>query len=102
MSRRKAPDTAPAGQAGSVQRRGVVLDLAREGTDPQRPGGRTSENTTRSARGKTRTRPLSVGFWFSLGHSSIVFALCLLLAFGVRALAGQVEDDGSTLHRSPA
>ena len=48
------------------------------------------DNTTRKlmAEGK---RPLSVGFWFSLGHSSIVFALCLLLAFGVRALAGQVE-----------
>jgi nickel/cobalt transporter (NiCoT) family protein len=43
-------------------------------------------------------RPLSVGFWFSLGHSSIVFGLCLLLAFGVRALAGEVEADGSTLH----
>ena len=48
------------------------------------------DNTTRKlmADGK---RPLSVGFWFSLGHSSIVFALCLLLAFGVRALAGQVQ-----------
>jgi high-affinity nickel-transport protein len=43
-------------------------------------------------------RPLSVGFWFSLGHSTIVFALSFLLAFGVRALAGQVADDGSRLH----
>ena len=55
------------------------------------------DNTTRKlmADGK---RPLSVGFWFSLGHSTIVFALCLLLSFGVRALAGQVEDDTSALH----
>jgi high-affinity nickel-transport protein len=55
------------------------------------------DNTTRKlmADGK---RPVSVGFWFSLGHSSIVFGLCFLLAFGVRALAGQVESDSSTLH----
>ena len=55
------------------------------------------DNTTRKlmADGK---RPLSVGFWFSLGHSSIVFGLCVLLALGVRALAGQVSDDSSTLH----
>jgi len=55
------------------------------------------DNTTRKlmADGK---RPVSVGFWFSLGHSSIVFALCLLLAAGVRALAGQVGSGSSTLH----
>src|SRR4051795_3042782 len=55
------------------------------------------DNTTRKlmADGK---RPLSVGFFFSLGHSTVVFALALLLSLGVRALAGQVEDDGSTLH----
>jgi len=56
------------------------------------------DNTTRKlvAEGK---KPLSVGFWFSLGHSTIVFGLCLLLALGVRALAGQVEDDNSRLQR---
>ena len=43
-------------------------------------------------------RPLSVGFWFSLGHSTIVFALTLLLSVGVRALAGPLEDDNSMLH----
>ena len=36
-------------------------------------------------------KPLSVGFWFSLGHSTIVFALAFLLSVGVKALAGQVE-----------
>jgi high-affinity nickel-transport protein len=40
-------------------------------------------------------RPVSVGFWFSLGHSSIVFGLCLLLAAGARVLGGQLGDDGS-------
>src|SRR5690348_8200532 len=55
------------------------------------------DNTTRKlmAEGK---RPVSVGFWFSLGHSTIVFGLCVLLALGVRSLAGQVENDSSSLH----
>ena len=58
------------------------------------------DNTTRKlmADGK---RPVSVGFWFSLGHSSVVFALCVLLAGGVRALAGQVTDDSSDCTPSP-
>src|SRR3954451_17186010 len=57
------------------------------------------DNTTRKlmAEGK---RPLSVGFWFSLGHSSVVFGLCLLLSFGVKALVGEVENDSSTLQRT--
>jgi nickel/cobalt transporter (NiCoT) family protein len=56
------------------------------------------DNTTRKlmAEGK---RPLSVGFWFSLGHSTIVFALAVLLSLGVRSLDGPVTSDGSTLHR---
>src|SRR5690349_18491757 len=57
------------------------------------------DNTTRKlmADGK---RPVSVGFWFSLGHSSVVFGLCMLLAVGVRALAGQVENDSSALQQT--
>ena len=43
-------------------------------------------------------KPLSVGFWFSLGHSTIVFGLAFLLSIGVKALAGQVQNDGSELH----
>ncbi|MDH6116115.1 HoxN/HupN/NixA family nickel/cobalt transporter [Kitasatospora sp. GAS204B] len=57
------------------------------------------DNTTRKLMGQGK-RPLSVGFWFSLGHSSIVFGLCALLAFGVRSLASSVETDGSQLHRT--
>lgn len=66
------------------------------------------DNTTRkliadgdalAAAGTPRQRqPMSVGFWFSLGHSTIVFALALLLALGVKALAGPIEDNSSTLH----
>ena len=57
------------------------------------------DNTTRKLMADGQ-RPLSVGFWFSLGHSSIVFGLCLLLSFGVRELAGQVEDDASGLQQT--
>ncbi len=51
-------------------------------------------NTTRKLVSDNK-RPLTVGFWFSLGHSSIVFGLCLILALGVRALAAQVENENS-------
>jgi high-affinity nickel-transport protein len=56
------------------------------------------DNTTRKLMAG-RQRPLSVGFWFSLGHSTIVFGLCLLLGLGVRALAGQVENESSRLQQ---
>ena len=52
------------------------------------------DNTTRKLMADGR-RPLSVGFWFSLGHSTVVFVLCFLLGIGVRTLAGQVADDSS-------
>ena len=45
-------------------------------------------------------RPLSVGFLFSLGHSTIVFVLSLLIALGVRAFDRPVRNDASTLHRA--
>jgi high-affinity nickel-transport protein len=61
------------------------------------------DNTTRklmadNATGYSDRKPLSVGFWFSLGHSTIVFLLSFLLAAGVKALAGQVENGDSGLH----
>jgi high-affinity nickel-transport protein len=62
-----------------------------------------NDNTTRKLMadnadtGNTR-KPLSVGFWFSLGHSTIVFGLALLLSVGVKALAVPVEDEHSALH----
>ena len=56
------------------------------------------DNTTRKLMADGGRRPLSVGFWFSLGHSTIVFGLAFLLSVGVKALAGQVEDDSSELH----
>ncbi|GLX52684.1 nickel/cobalt efflux system [Streptomyces hygroscopicus subsp. hygroscopicus] len=56
------------------------------------------DNTTRKLMGSGQ-RPLSVGFWFSLGHSSIVFGLALLLSLGMKTLAGPVRDDHSHLHQ---
>lgn len=60
------------------------------------------DNTTRKllADGKERGRPLSVGFYFSLGHSTVVFGLCLLLALGVRSLGSQVGNDSSSLQQT--
>ncbi|WP_344032891.1 HoxN/HupN/NixA family nickel/cobalt transporter [Streptomyces luteireticuli] len=55
------------------------------------------DNTTRKLM-HAGQRPLSVGFWFALGHSSVVFALAFLLSLGVRQLAGPVADEGSGLH----
>ena len=55
------------------------------------------DNTTRKLMAE-RKRPLSVGFWFSLGHSTVVFGLCVLLGIGIRALTGEISDDGSELH----
>ncbi|MFD7541560.1 HoxN/HupN/NixA family nickel/cobalt transporter [Streptomyces sp. NPDC059819] len=55
------------------------------------------DNTTRKLMHEGQ-RPLSVGFWFSLGHSSIVFALAFLLSLGIKALAGPVQDGSSQLH----
>jgi nickel/cobalt transporter (NiCoT) family protein len=57
------------------------------------------DNTTRKLMADGQ-RPVSVGFWFSLGHSSIVFGLCFLFSIGVRALTGQVENGSSTLQRT--
>jgi high-affinity nickel-transport protein len=49
------------------------------------------DNTTRKllADGK---RPLGVGFFFSLGHSTIVLALSVGLIFASRAIAGQLSN----------
>ena len=55
------------------------------------------DNTTRKLMNDGQ-RPLGVGFFFSLGHSSVVFALALLLSVGVKAVVGSVQDDSSALH----
>ena len=54
------------------------------------------DNVTRKLRADGRS-PMSVGFWFSLGHSSVVFVMVLGIALGVRALSHGIADDGSSL-----
>jgi nickel/cobalt transporter (NiCoT) family protein len=57
------------------------------------------DNTTRKMMSEGK-RPLSVGFFFSLGHSTIVFGLAFLLSIGVRALSGPVRNGQSALHKA--
>jgi len=57
------------------------------------------DNTTRKLMSEGQ-RPLSVGFFFSLGHSTIVFALGILVAVGVKGLSGAVANDSSSLHQA--
>ncbi|MYX42995.1 HoxN/HupN/NixA family nickel/cobalt transporter, partial [Streptomyces sp. SID89] len=56
------------------------------------------DNTTRKlmADGK---RPVSVGFWFALGHSSVVVVMAALVAGGAQ-VAGTLLDDGSRTHQA--
>jgi nickel/cobalt transporter (NiCoT) family protein len=55
------------------------------------------DNTTRKLMSEGK-RPVTTGFWFSLGHSTIVFVLSVLLNFGIRSLDSQVSNNGSSLH----
>ncbi len=55
------------------------------------------DNTTRKLVHEGK-RPLSIGFFFSLGHSSVVFVLAVLLNFGIRGLDDQVRNGNSGLH----
>jgi high-affinity nickel-transport protein len=55
------------------------------------------DNTTRKLMSEGQ-RPLAVGFFFSLGHSSVVAALAILLNFGIKALGGELKNEDSNLH----
>src|ERR1700740_3506451 len=55
------------------------------------------DNTTRKLMNDGQ-RPLAVGFFFSLGHSTVVFGLAVLIATGLKAIIGPVEQDSSALH----
>jgi len=57
------------------------------------------DNTTRKLVNENK-RPLSVGFFFSLGHSSVVFFLAVALNFGIRSLDSAVSNNSSALHRT--
>ena len=55
------------------------------------------DNTTRKLMADGQ-RPLGVGFFFSLGHSSVVAALAIILNFGIAAVGTQLKDQNSSLH----
>jgi nickel/cobalt transporter (NiCoT) family protein len=55
------------------------------------------DNTTRKLMTDGQ-RPVSVGFFFSLGHSSVVFAACAGLTFGIKALSNGISNGKSGLH----
>ena len=55
------------------------------------------DNTTRKLMAEGQ-RPMGVGFFFSLGHSSVVTALAVALNFGIKSLGVQVKNDHSKLH----
>src|SRR3954453_3491004 len=55
------------------------------------------DNTTRKLMADGQ-RPLGVGFFFSLGHSTVVFLLAVGFALGIKGLSGDVSRSGSTLH----
>ena len=53
------------------------------------------DNTTRKLL-QDRKRPVGVGFFFSLGHSSVVFLIALGLGFAIRiVMDGVVAEDGN-------
>lgn len=57
------------------------------------------DNTTRKLIGDSK-RPLSVGFFFSLGHSTVVFILAVLLNFGIRDLDHQLNNQNSAIEHT--
>ena len=54
------------------------------------------DNTTRKLVDEGKPA-VSTGFWFSLGHSSVVFGASLLLVGGVRSIVGVVHDEDSSV-----
>ncbi len=57
------------------------------------------DNTTRKLMSDGQ-RPVSVGFFFSLGHSTIVFLLALAFTIGIKGLSGAVSDQSSSLNQA--
>jgi nickel/cobalt transporter (NiCoT) family protein len=52
------------------------------------------DNTTRKLRGEGK-RPKSVGFWFAMGHSTIMAGMAALVAVGAH-IVGDLTSDSST------
>ncbi|WP_417599775.1 HoxN/HupN/NixA family nickel/cobalt transporter [Pararhodobacter oceanensis] len=65
----------------------------RHGFDPDHIAA--IDNVTRKLMGDGG-RPVSVGFWFALGHSSVVIVTVALLAAGLSVLARELSVEGSS------
>ncbi|MFI7582761.1 HoxN/HupN/NixA family nickel/cobalt transporter [Kocuria sp. M1N1S27] len=57
------------------------------------------DNATRALMARGR-ESAATGFWFALGHSSVVLVSVLLLTLGLEAFAGGLADEGSGLRRA--
>ncbi|HXW58836.1 MAG TPA: HoxN/HupN/NixA family nickel/cobalt transporter [Solirubrobacteraceae bacterium] len=56
------------------------------------------DNTTRKLMNEGK-RPLSIGYWFSLGHSTIVIAIGVGIVVAEKAVFGAVSNSGSNLEQ---
>jgi nickel/cobalt transporter (NiCoT) family protein len=56
------------------------------------------DNTTRKLMNEGK-RPLSIGFWFSLGHSTIVIAIGVGIVVAEKSVYGAVANSGSSLEQ---
>src|SRR5436853_1155548 len=54
------------------------------------------DNSTRKLLQEEK-KPLAVGFFFSLGHSTVVFLIAVLLGFAVKTIVQTVVTDGGEL-----
>lgn len=54
------------------------------------------DNVTRKLMQENK-RPVAVGFFFSLGHSTVVFVMATLVALGSEAIRNNLANNGSTL-----
>jgi high-affinity nickel-transport protein len=56
------------------------------------------DNTTRKLMNEGK-RPLSIGFWFSLGHSTVVIAIGVGIVVAEKSVYGAVSNSGSSLEQ---
>ena len=55
------------------------------------------DNTTRKLMADGR-KPKAVGFWFAMGHSTMVLLMAVLVVVGAHAVSSLLNDDSSTKH----
>jgi high-affinity nickel-transport protein len=73
--------------------------LMSDGDDAGRESaqGGAGQSDQRDA-GHAHPKPTSVGFWFAMGHSTIVLVMAVLVVIGARAVGALVDDDSPARH----